>query len=94
MLYRIIIAFSLLLFIGVQSFTVAHAASHAHEPHDQDCVSCDIAVASDDHIPLLPPATQKPDPFIYELRDYTSPSLIENFKQAPTCVPPPRAPPA
>ena len=94
LLYHSIIAFCLLLFIGMQGSAAAHAASHIDEHHENECVVCEVIVAGDEQNALLPTPNPKPALYIYEPARYKSPSVIEHFKQAPACIPPPRAPPA
>ena len=94
LLYHSIIAFCLLLFLGLQSFEAAHAATHMDEPHEHECVVCEGITASDEQVARLPPPAPKSAHYIYMPAHYSAPALKEIAKQTPTCIPPPRAPPA
>jgi len=91
--YRWLIGVFLALFFGLQSFSIAHAAEHIDEPHQTECIACDVTVMADDHIVALPEITVSKGITSNRAKadhcDYKSSLYIKPQGRAP----PPRGPP-
>lgn len=81
-------------FLTVQSFSAAHATTHAGEPHEHDGLACavlvlvkdDLAVAPEFDVPSFIPIA----PLASEFPTYTP---VVNYLAPQMRGPPPRAPP-
>ena len=91
--YRWLIGVFLTLFIGLQSYSIAHASEHGDEPHEHDGVACAVTVISDNHVVVLPPVpvfeTVIADASETVYPDFTTALYITPQGRAP----PPRGPP-
>ena len=94
LVYRWLIGVFLTLFIGLQSYSIAHASEHGDEPHEHDGIACSVTVLADDHGVVLPtvPVFETVISDIAETAypDFTSALYIRPQGRAP----PPRGPPS
>jgi len=93
LVYRWVIGVFLALFIGLQSYSIAHASEHIDASHQNDCISCDVTVLADSEV-VVTPTSPAIDVIVSEILETTYPNFTSALYLAPsTRAPPPRAPP-
>jgi len=92
--YRWVIGVFLALFIGLQSYNLAHASELNDAQNHNDCISCEVTVLADDEVGITPtpPVINVIVSDIIETiyPDFTSALYLTPQNRAP----PPRGPPA
>lgn len=91
--YRWLIGAFAALFIFLQSYSVAHAASYGDAPHDHDGIACAVTVLGDDESVILP-VPPVFDTLTVEATETIYPEFSSTVYIRPqTRAPPPRGPP-
>jgi len=78
LVYRWVIGVFLALFIGLQSYSIAHASEHIDASHQNDCISCDVTVLADSEV-VVTPSSPAIDVIVSEILETTYP----NFTPSP-----------
>lgn len=94
LVYRWLIGVFLTLFIGLQSYSIAHASEHGDEPHEHDGIACIVTVLVEAEVAILPAP-----PVFGTVETKLSETVFPGFKSAlylapQNRAPPPRGPPA
>jgi len=92
MLYHIIKALLVFVFISVQTISVAHALEHA-EDHHHECVMCDVGITSQDTVCITPSFDVELPILILEPVVHDSIFISAIPIARPGRSPPPRGPP-